>query len=77
MTPEAVLLALIAALILAGLLLFYRLTNSDGSVSWRVTTTIPDDPWAIKFTAADRDEAMRKHAQTSLQSDMPGPGENE
>ena len=53
MTPEAVLLALIAALLLAGLAVFWRLTNSTGKLEWFVKTTEPEH----SRLRVERDEA--------------------
>ena len=53
MTPEAVLLALIGALLLAWVWFVYRMTNSRGTLSWEVKTTEPE----TSRTRVERDEA--------------------
>lgn len=75
MTPESVLLALIAALLLAVVWFVYRLTNSSGTVSWSIKTTAPDEPWAIKFSEVEREEAMRRYARERALVPEPGPEE--
>lgn len=69
MTAEAVLLVFNAVLLLAVLVVFFRIVNSSGSVTWSVKTTIPDDPWALRFSPADREKAMRKFARERFESD--------
>ena len=57
MTPESVLLALIAALLLAVLIVFWRLTNARGTVTWEVRTTQPEPG------NAEVEEARRRVAE--------------
>ncbi len=56
MTPESVLLALIAALLGTGLLVFWRLTNSTGKLEWFAKTTEPEH----SRIRVERDEARRE-----------------
>lgn len=58
-TPESVLLALIAVLLLAWVWLVYRLTNSRGTVSWELRTTEPES----SRLRVERDEARREAEQ--------------
>lgn len=65
MTPEAVLLALIAALIIAVLMVFYRLTNARGTMTWEVRTTQPE-PGSIEVEEAKRRVAEMSDARRLL-----------
>lgn len=56
MTPEAVLLTLIGALLLVGYAVFWRLTNSRGSIQWDIRTVEPE----ASILRVERDEARRE-----------------
>lgn len=56
MTPEAVALTLVAVAVLAALVVFWRLTNSRGTVTWELRTLEPEEN---RFRV-ERDEARRE-----------------
>lgn len=72
MTPESVLLALIAALLVAALVVFFRVTNSRGTISWDLRVVEPDANLPERAAKAlhgvekireERDEARRAAEQ--------------
>ena len=56
LSADTALLALIASMLGAGLLVFWRLTNSTGKVEWCAKTTEPEH----SRLRVERDEARRE-----------------
>lgn len=67
MTPESVALALVAVAILAALVVFWRLTNSAGQISWDMQTREPAS--SLARVERERDEARRVAEQLRAELD--------
>ncbi len=71
MTPEAVLLALIGALLIVVVWFAYRLTNSTGAVTWAIKTTAPEPSNAMLLELTRERDDARKIAER-LRAELEG-----